>query len=53
VWRVWSFRDQHIDNTANDGYGSSNSQAVVQSKESDDIIIESYVDPSSKGQKNL
>ncbi len=35
------------------GYGSSNSQAVFQSKESDDIIIESYVDPSSKGQKNL
>jgi len=28
---------------------SSNSQAVVQSNESDDIIIESYVGPSSKG----
>jgi len=28
---------------------SSNSQAVVKSNESDDIIIESYVDPSSKG----
>jgi hypothetical protein len=28
---------------------SSNSQAVVKSNESDDIIIESYVGPSSKG----
>ena len=28
---------------------SSNAQAVVESNESDDIIIESYVGPSSKG----
>jgi hypothetical protein len=28
---------------------SSNSQAAVESNESDDIIIESYVSPSSEG----
>jgi hypothetical protein len=67
------FRDQDIDDTANDAYinlscevniianandinaqteiieKSSNAQAVVESNESDDIIIESYVGPS-KGQ---
>ncbi len=67
------FRDQYIDDTANDAdinlscevniisnandinaqtttiEESSNSQAAVESNESDDIIIESYIDPSSKG----
>jgi hypothetical protein len=67
------FRDQDIDDTANDAdinlscevniisnaydinaqtttiEESSNSQAAVESNESDDIIIESYIGPSSKG----
>ncbi len=67
------FRDQDIDDTANDAdinlscevniisnandinaqtkiiEESSNSQAVDESNESDDIIIESHVGPSSKG----
>jgi hypothetical protein len=71
-----SFRDQDIDNTANDAdinlscevniianandinaqtkiiEESSNSQASVESNESDDIIIESYVGPSSEGPGN-
>jgi hypothetical protein len=67
------FRDQDIDDTANDAginlscevniianandinaqtttiEESSNSQTAVESKESDDTIIESYIGPSSKG----
>ena len=67
-----SFRDQDIDDTANDAdinlscevniianandvnaqtkiiEESSNSQAALESNESDDIIIESYIGPSSK-----
>jgi len=70
------FRDQDIDDTANDAdinlscevnviananditaqtkiiEESSNSQAAVESNESDDIIIESYVGPSSEGPDN-
>jgi hypothetical protein len=71
-----SFRDQDIDDTANDAdinlscevniianandvnaqtkiiEESSNSQAALESNESDDIIIESYVSPSSEGPSN-
>ncbi len=68
-----SFRDQDIDDTANDAdinlscevniianvnaqtkiiEESSNSKAAVESNKSDDIIIESYVGPSSEGPGN-